>query len=149
MSATAIDTSVIVAALLGWHEFHDAALAALVHARDEPGGKLLLPAPALVEAYSVMTRLPAPHRLSPGAALEILSGSFEDHAEVVSLSGSETWRFLHDTADIGLAGGGAYDALIVRCARKGRATTLLTLDRRDFERLPLAGITLAVPGTSD
>ncbi len=149
MSVTAVDTSVIVSALLSWHEFHDVALAALVTARDEPGGKLLVPAPALVEAYAVMTRLPAPHRLSPVAAVEILSGSFEDHAEIVSLSGSETWRFLHDTVGAGLTGGATYDALIVRCARQGRATSMLTLDRRDFERLPLAGITLVVPRTSD
>ena len=149
MSASALDTSVIVAALLGWHEFHEAALGALVAARDAPGGKLVLPAPALVEAYAVMTRLPAPHRLAPAAAIELLSNSFEERAEIVSLTGPETWRFLHDASARGSAGGATYDGLILRCARKGRATNLLTLDRRDFERLPLAGIMLVVPGASD
>ena len=44
-------------------------------------------------------------------------------------------------------GGRAYDALILRCALKTGATRLVTLDRRDFERLDLGGIELIVPGT--
>jgi len=36
--------------------------------------------------------------------------------------------------------------LILRCALDADATRLLTLDRRDFERLDLAGIELIVPG---
>ena len=63
MTVTAVDTSVIIAALLGWHEAHDPALRALITASDTGGGTLLIPAPALVEAYAVMTRLPAPHEL--------------------------------------------------------------------------------------
>ena len=93
-----------------------------------------------------MTRLPAPHRLSPANAIDLLGGSFEQRAEVVSLGEAETWRFLHQAARRGLAGGRAYDALILRCALKGGATRLLTLDRRDFERLDLAGIEPIVPG---
>lgn len=147
MSVTALDTSVIVAALLGWHEAHEPALRALVAAEASRGKRLLVPAPALVEAYAVMTRLPAPHRLAPADALDLLAGSFEHKADVVSLGETETWRFLHEAAGQGVAGGRAYDALILRCALKGGAARLLTLDRRDFERLELVGIELVVPGT--
>ena len=94
-----------------------------------------------------MTRLPAPHRLAPADALDLLSGSFEHKAAIVSLGETETWRFLHEAANRGLAGGRAYDALILRCALKGGAARLLALDRRDFERLELAGIELVVPET--
>lgn len=145
MSVTALDTSLIVAALLGWHESHAPALRALVAATATRGSRLVVPAPALVEAYSVMTRLPASHRLAPADALDLLAGSFEHKAAVVSLGEAETWRFLHDSASQGLAGGRAYDALILRCAIRGGATRLLTLDRRDFERLDLAGVDLVVP----
>jgi predicted nucleic acid-binding protein len=146
LSTIAVDTSVIIAGLLAWHESHEAALSAMVTSRAAPGARLIVPAPALVEAYAVMTRLPAPHRLAPANAIDILAGSFEQTAEVVSLGEAETWRFLHEVARQGLAGGRTYDALILRCAQKAGATRLLTLDRRDFERLDLAGIELIVPG---
>ena len=138
----------MVAALLRWHEAHEPALNALVAAAAGRGSRLLVPGPALIEAYAVLTRLPAPHRLAPADALDLLAGSFERKADVVSLGEGETWRFLHDAAGRRLAGGRAYDALILRCALKGGAARLLTLDRRDFERLDLAGIDLVVPGTT-
>ena len=144
-ATTALDSSVILAGLLAWHEAHDRAFRTLVQARAGEGAELVLPAPALVEAYAVMTRLPAPHRLAPTDALELLTGSFEGHSTVVSLSGNETWRFLRDAAGHEIAGGRSYDALILRCARKARATTLLTLDRRDFSRLDPGGIRIVVP----
>ena len=49
-------------------------------------------------------RLPAPHRLAPADALDLLSGSFEHKAAIVSLGETETWRFLHEAANRGLAG---------------------------------------------
>lgn len=145
MTVTATDTSVIVAALLGWHESHRSALEALVGSVTGRGNRLVVPSPALVEAYSVMTRLPAPHRLAPADAIELLSGSFEQRAAVVGLSGRETWSFLHGASDAGVAGGSAYDLQILRCAVKGRATRLLTLDRRDFNRFAAPGIEIVVP----
>ena len=141
----AIDSRVIVAGLLAWHEAHDRAFRALVDALDDEGSGLVVPAPALVEAYSVMTRLPAPHRLAPGDAIDLLSGSFEGRATIVSLTGTETWRFLHNAAGEEIAGGSAYDALILRCARKAGATALLTLDRRDFSRLDTGAVRIVVP----
>jgi len=142
---TALDSSVIIAGLLAWHEAHDRTLRSLVQARSGAAAGLVVPAPALVEAYAVMTRLPAPHRIAPGDALELLAGSFECASKVVSLNETETWRFLHDAASEEIAGGRSYDALILRCARKARATTLLTLDRRDFSRLDPGDIRIVVP----
>jgi len=43
------DTSVIIAALLSWHERHDAARVALDSMLQKNG--LVLPAPVLIEAY--------------------------------------------------------------------------------------------------
>ena len=58
--ATALDASVIVAALLAAHEHHGPAATELGALLAEPGD-VILPLQALVEAYSVMTRLPSPH----------------------------------------------------------------------------------------
>ena len=144
-SVTALDSSIILAGLLSWHEAHDRAFRAMVRARAGDDAALVIPAPALVESYAVMTRLPAPHRLSPADAIELLSGSFERKSTIVSLNGSETWRFLHDAAEQGIVGGRSYDALILRCARKAGATILLTLDRADFTRLEPGDIRIVVP----
>ncbi len=145
MSVTALDSSILVAASLGWHRFHAPAHDALVASRRNRGGRLVLPAPALVEAYAVMTRLPAPHRMSPDDARAVLSRSFEAEAGIVNLTGRGTWVFLHASAEGGIAGGRTYDALILECARKAGATRLLTLDRRDFGRLGAGDVEIVVP----
>ena len=130
-SPVALDTSVLIAALLSWHESHEAAAVALEAALADPAGAVL-PLPALVEAYAVMTRLPAPHRLRPGDAAEILRSSLRGRARVVTLDEAGAWLLIASLADSGIAGGRAYDALIAACARAAPAGRLITLDERDF-----------------
>jgi predicted nucleic acid-binding protein len=130
-SPVALDTSVLVAALLSWHESHEAAAVALEAALADPGGAVL-PLPALVEAYAVMTRLPAPHRLRPTDAAEILRSSLRGRARVVTLDEAGAWLLIASLADSGIAGGRTYDALIAACARAAPAGRLATLDGRDF-----------------
>lgn len=141
MSRTAVDTSVIVAGLLSWHEFHAPSLRALRAAADD----LVVPVPALVEAYSVLTRLPAPHRLAPDRALELIAGSFETRAVAIGLTGTDAWRLLHGLPAAGVAGGRTCDAVILACAIKGGADRLLTLDTEDFERLYTGDLEISKP----
>jgi predicted nucleic acid-binding protein len=129
----AFDTSVIVAGVLGWHEHHKSALATLQHAFDH--GRVVLPGPALVETYSVLTRLPAPHRISPNDALELLDATFHDGATVVALGSTELWRFLRGCPAAQIAGGRTYDAHILACADKGKADVLWTFNEHDFAAL--------------
>lgn len=63
MSA-ALDANVIIAGLLSWHEHHRPAAAA-IEAAFESGEPVVVPIPALIEVWSVMTRLPARPRLFP------------------------------------------------------------------------------------
>jgi predicted nucleic acid-binding protein len=141
VNPTAVDTSVLVAGLLAWHESHRAALRSLRAA----GRGLVVPIPALVEAYAVMTRLPSPHRVAPERVLELLSGSLEGRASVVGLTGAETWNLLRSLAAEGVAGGRDYDAGILACAVKAGARRLLTLDAGDFGRLDARGVEIVVP----
>lgn len=143
---TAVDTSVLIAALLSWHECHVEALGAL-EAALEREQRIVLPAPTLLETYSVLTRLPAPHRMSPGDAMSLLEDSFRDSAQLVSLDDEEVWPFLGEAAARETAGGALYDAQILACARKAGASHVLTLNRRDFERLSAPGLTVVVPVT--
>lgn len=60
----ALDTSVVIPALLGWHEAH------------EPARRAAVPSHAPLETYSVLTRLPAPHRVSSEVAEQLLAAWF-------------------------------------------------------------------------
>ncbi len=131
VAAYAVDTSVILAGLLSWHEHHSVARMCLEDALSS-SEQLVVPAPALVEAYAVMTRLPAPHRLRPRDAYSLLFQSFCDSANVVTLSKREVWQLLGSSAEEGVAGGRIYDAHVLACAIKGRARHVVTFNVRDF-----------------
>ena len=126
----AVDTNVVIAALVSWHEHHERAAPAVD--RHLRRGDLVLPVPALIESYAVMTRLPAPHRLAPADAFRILHESFAA-VRLASLPPHETWAWLEHLAGEAIAGGRTYDAMIVRAALAAKATVLLTLNRRDLE----------------
>ncbi len=144
MPWTAVDSSILVAALSTWHEGHDEARAALEQEMDSGEG-LVLPADALVETYSVLTRLPSPHRLAPADALRLIEENFAD-TRTVALAASDTWRLLRALANDRVAGGAVYDARIVAAAVKGGASRILTLNGRDFSRLAPDGLAVIVPG---
>ncbi|MCP4041663.1 MAG: type II toxin-antitoxin system VapC family toxin [Gammaproteobacteria bacterium] len=130
----AVDTNIIVAGLLSWHEHHAAARSSLNNILSS-SALLVVPSPALIEAYAVITRLPAPHRLSSQDAHEVLYGTFYSAARIVALDESEIWGLLGSLDSLQVTGGRSYDAHIVACAIKGRADCLLTFNTRDFEPL--------------
>lgn len=137
----AIDSSVIIAGLLSWHEFHDRAFRALK--RENARKELLVPLPALIESYSVMTRLPSPHRLRPETAYELLHDLFGE-ARIVTLSAGNAWNFVRDCVGEAIAGGRVYDAVIAEVAIVSGAEKVLTLNPRDFESFA-DRITIVVP----
>lgn len=138
----ALDTSVILAALIERHEHHDRAFP-VVHAALATTA--VVPLPALIEAYAVMTRLPPPLRQTPEAALWLLRTAFEDRARIVAAEQGAAWSLLASLVERGVAGGATYDAHIALCARLGGARTLATFNTRDFERLDLGDLQLLLP----
>ena len=126
----------MVAAVCSWHEHHDTAAAELER-RLGRGERLLVAAPALIEAYAVLTRLPPPHRLSAADAWALVEANFVAQATVVALEADAYVALLRHAATQEVAGGRVYDAVIGECARNARAEVLLTFNRRHFE--PAAG----------
>ena len=119
-----LDTSCIVACVCSWHVHHAQALAA-IEARLAAGEKMMTAAHALAESYAVLTRLPAPHRLSPADALTLIESNF--FADVVALDVEGYRALLRHAGANGMAGGRTYDALFGDCALRANAATLLTL----------------------
>lgn len=116
----ALDTSVVVALFASWHEAHEAARAAVPR-------EVHLPAHVLLESYSVLTRLPPPHRAPPGVVESFLRERFE--GRILTLSSGRHRSLLHLVVEQGITGGSVYDALIAATARNSDAT-LVTRDRR-------------------
>lgn len=127
----AVDTSVAVAAALPWHECHHAARAALPRTPTQALGHVAL------ETYSVLTRLPPPHRVPADVALAYLHASFRPPPVVLA---ADSYQALLETAaTTGIVGGALYDALVAQTAFEA-GVTLLTLDRRAARTYELIGV---------
>ena len=142
MAGVLPDTSLLVAAFCDWHEHHAIAAPPLAAARR--AGKIVLAGPVLAEAYAVLTRLPAPHRLSPASAHDLLAANLSD-ARIITLDGKAHWTCLTTAVERHVAGGRTYDAIVVACAVRARVDRILTLNRRDFERLALPPLVVECP----
>jgi predicted nucleic acid-binding protein len=138
------DTSCLVAAVCSWHEHHPATVEELVR-RARRREEMVMAAPALIETYSVLTRLPPPYRLRPADALAAMEGSWS-RAAVVTLAATEIWPLLRALPDPGIADGSTYDAVIAACARKAKVDVILTWNVGDFERVA-EGIAAKSPRT--
>ena len=138
---TAVDTSVVVAALCGWHDRHDSARAAL---DDALAGEVVVATRVVVEAYAVLTRLPGRHRVAAADALAVLRELF-DAADIVELGQDPLWRLLEDAVARGVGGGAVYDAEIAQCAREAGANRLITLNERHFAAWGDEGLRIESP----
>ena len=116
---TAVDTSVIVAALSSWHPAHQ-------RARPATRGAVLV-SHSLLESYSVLTRLPGEHRLPPDSVAEALDRWF--NGKVLTASAALQRRTVKQLHAAGIEGGAVYDGLIGLVV-KDHDEHLLTLDER-------------------
>lgn len=95
--------------------------------------RLVLAAHSLAETFSVLTRLPEPHRLRPDDALDLIEANW-GRTSLVALAGKDYRATLRECRNARIAGGAVYDALIAACARKARVATVVTWDLEGFER---------------
>lgn len=127
-----LDSSVVIPALLSWHEAHTDCVRQLA---DQPA----LPTAVAIEAYSVLTRLPHPHRVPGPIAAELLDRTFPSNRRV-ALDPADLVDMPSRCAAAGIEGGAVYDAVIAATAVAHEAT-LVSRDRR-------AALTYQVIGAS-
>jgi predicted nucleic acid-binding protein len=116
----AADTSVVVAAFASWHEHHNRALDALhrgLHLIDH----------CALETYSVLTRLPPPHRCPSKVVRDFLRLRFDEPS--LRLDAKAYKAFVLELPEHAVAGGSAYDALVAATAA-AHGAVLITCDRR-------------------
>ena len=128
------DTSCMIAAVCAWHEHHEVSRKE-IERRLGRAETMVVAAPAAVESYAVLTRLPPPHRLSPRDALALIEANFLRIGRLVTLDGGAYRTLLREAPEKGVAGGRTYDAVIAACARQAGGATLLTFDADHFASL--------------
>jgi predicted nucleic acid-binding protein len=116
----AVDSSVVIAGFASWSEQHRQARTIL----DE-GARLI--AHAALETYSVLTRLPPPHRAPADVVHEFLVTQFRE--PWLTLSERRQREVLASCARSLIVGGATYDALIASTANAHNAV-LASCDKR-------------------
>lgn len=119
-----------MAALAGWHEGHGPA------GRAARGAAI--PAHARLETYSVLTRLPPPHRLDPEVVAGLLESRFPAERTLVP-SPLLSVEIAERCCSAGVGGGAVYDALVALTAAEA-GLMLLTRDvraTRTYRRLEI------------
>ncbi len=134
----------MIAAVCGWHADHRPS-ANEINRRLARREQLIIAAPSLVEAYSVLTRLPSPHRLLPSDALALLEANFMKNVRVRALGGRSYVGLLRRAEALGIFGGPTYDAVIAQCALEARVETLLTLNEAHFREWAGDRLSIVVP----
>jgi predicted nucleic acid-binding protein len=107
--STAADTSIVLAALLADHEAHQAAAQALSACTTTI-------AHVALETYSVLTRLPPPHKADAVAAAAVLGARLPAVHAMLDASGYTAAPGQMAAASV--SGGAAYDGLIGLTALK-------------------------------
>ena len=139
------DSNCMIAAVSRGHIHHEPA-AREVNGRLERGEGLVVAGPALMEAYSVMTRAPRPNRVSGLEARRMLEEEFLGLAEeMVALEAESYLRLLRGAPERGIVGGRVYDAVIAECARVAGVEALLTFNERHFVQLVSPPTIVVVP----
>jgi predicted nucleic acid-binding protein len=116
----AADTSVVVAAFASWHEHHD-------RAREALDRGLRMIDHCALETYSVLTRLPHPHRCAADVVRDFLRARFVE--PYLRMDGPLYKDFVLALPEHSVTGGGAYDALVAATAA-AHSASLITCDRR-------------------
>jgi predicted nucleic acid-binding protein len=116
----AADTSLVIAAFASWHEHHGLARPVL-----DSGVRLI--EHCALETYSVLTRLPAPHRCAGVVVRDFIRARFLQ--PFLRLDAAKYREFVMRLPEHDVSGGASYDALVAATAA-GCGAELVTCDRR-------------------
>ena len=130
----AADSSILIAAFASWHEKHELAR----HALDKDARIL---EHCALETYSVLTRLPPPHR----AAGEVVAGFLRARARrpFLRMTPRAHRDFVLSLPERGITGGAAYDALVAATVAE-HGHELLSCDRRAAATYERYGIRFSI-----
>ena len=135
----------MVAAVSSWHEHHERAINE-IQSRLKKKQRMIVAGHSLIESYAILTRLPAPHRISAKDVSTLLQANFVRNVKTIALPASAYRSLLDSTSNGGITGGRVYDVLIAPAARQARAQTLVTFNAPHFEGLAGEDLQIVLPG---
>ena len=123
---TCIDTSILVAAMVGTEAFHEECRALVVTRR------MGMYAHGIAETFSTLTGGREAFRLSAETAARFLEEHFVPVLEITGLTPVETLKAMREAQPRGIRGGAIFDYLHLVAARKAKARRLYTLNAANF-----------------
>lgn len=129
--AVALDTSCLIALLCDWHDRHPKTLRSYQRYLDRQT-RIIIPVHAILECYSVLTRVPPPYRMSAQRAQQLIEGNFAASATIAGTKPNAIWDLLGFLARHNIGGGQVYDAFIAASAAEAGADVLLTWNLKHF-----------------
>lgn len=139
-----LDSSVLVALFVEEHGFHPQTSAELERLRRQ-NVQWVVACHALLECFSVLTRMPAPHRFGAEETERMLHENFGEDAVIAGLDGKLAWSAIRKIVSGRFPGGPVYDAAIAGSTFAAGASLLLTWNVRDFLRVAPAGLEVMTP----
>ena len=128
-----VDTSVIIAAVHANHPVHLSSSRWLDAAFE--AHEVVVAHHSVLEAYAVLTRLPAKYRVAPSEAEIVLRETLEENARIAPFSAESIWTFMTRLTAVPAAGGAAYDGFIIRLLSEAGVEAIVTYNADDFRRL--------------
>jgi len=138
-----LDTSCLIPLVAEWHKHHDQTTRDY-QARLSRGERPVIAIHALLECYSVLTRLPHPVRVPANLAEQILTQYFGD-TEIAGVTPETAWLAIRLLAGLDLGGGRIYDALIAATVLHAEAAVFVTWNVKHFLPVAPAGLEIRQP----
>ena len=126
-----------------WHQHHERTTRDY-RARLARGEMAVIAIHALLESYSVLTRLPHPVHTAPDVAERVLTRYF-DGVEIAGIAPESAWLAIRSLAALDMGGGRVYDALIAATVVRAGASVFVTWNVRHFLALAPLGLDIRQP----
>ena len=89
----------------------------------------------LLDAYAVLTRLPADLRVTPTEARDIIKGTLYGYIQIAGFQSNQMWDVFESIINMPAAGGQSYDAFILEIMKLNKADEFATFNSSHFEAL--------------
>ena len=139
-----LDTSFLVPLFVDEHAFHEPTRAEWDRLRLQHV-QFVVACHALLECFSVLTRMPPPYGRSPEMVNRLLRENLAQDTEIPGVDAGQVWSCFDEMVSRGASGGSIYDAVIAQASFEAGATVLLTWNVKDFVQLAPAGLEIATP----
>ncbi|MEO8099042.1 MAG: PIN domain-containing protein [Acidobacteriota bacterium] len=111
---------------------------------EAAGAEFVLAEHCILEAFSVLSRMPRSVALPPRDIETLLLRGF-GHATVAPIRRGLAWETVRHTLDRGFSGGRVYDAVIALSAFEAGAEVLLTWNMKHFLTIAPVGLEIREP----